>query len=166
MLGKHTLNPDEKTELKVTFETEGRPGPFQKNVTFATNIPGSETVEVFSIKGTVREAPGAKIRVEPRKIVLQGIEVSEGKKQIVSVTNEGSMPLAIALIRSKDGSRVYFDGKKQGNIVVEPNQTTSLELKLAAKKEQSQDYILIESNAKNAGKTGYFLVVQYNGAGN
>jgi hypothetical protein len=57
MLGKHTLNPDEKTDLKVVFETEGRPGPFEKTVTFSTNITGLETVEVFHMKGMVREAP-------------------------------------------------------------------------------------------------------------
>jgi hypothetical protein len=166
MLGKHTLNPDEKTELKVVFETEGRPGPFEKKVIFSTNLPGLETVEVFHIKGMVREAPAAKIRVEPRKISLQGIEASEGKKQIVAGTNEGSLPLTIVRIQSRDGSIVYFDGKKQGNIVIESNQTKSIELQFAGKKNQSQEYILIESNAKNAGKTGYFLTVQYGAAAN
>jgi hypothetical protein len=166
MLGKHALNPDEKTDLKVVFETEGRPGPFQKIVTFGTNLPGLETVEVFSIKGMVREAPAAKIRAEPRKIVLRGIEGSEGKKQAVSITNEGSIPLTIARIQSRDGSTVYFDGTKQGDIVIEPGQMKSIELKLPAKKELSQEYILIESNAKNVGKTGYFLIVQYSGADN
>jgi hypothetical protein len=164
MLGKHALNPDEKTELKVVFETEGRPGPFEKKVIFATNIPGLETVEVFSIKGMVKEAPAAKMRVEPRKIVLQGTEVNEGKNQVLSIANDGSIPLAVTMIRSRGAATVYFDGKKQGNIVVEPGQMKNIELKLAAKKEQSQEYILIESNAKNAGKTGYILVVQYSGS--
>jgi hypothetical protein len=92
--------------------------------------------------------------------------VSEGKRQILSVTNEGSIPLTIGLIHSRDGSTVYFDGERQGNIVIEPGQTKNIELQLAAKKEQSQEYILIVSNAKNTGKTGYFLLIQYSGAGN
>jgi hypothetical protein len=167
MLGKHTLNPDEKTDLKVTFETEGRPGPFQKKVTFTTNVPELDNVEVFSIKGVVKETPAAKILVEPRKVLLQGIEISAGKKQNFSVTNQGSISLIITRIHSKDGTTVYFDAGTHGEMIVEPNQTKSLELELPAKKgEGSQEYILVESNARNAGKAGYFIIVQYSGAGN
>ena len=161
MLGKHTLAPNEKTELKVNFDTAGRPGPFQKKVTFTTNIPNQENIEVFSIMGTVKEAPAAKILVTPRRIILDGAELSTGKKQILSLTNQGSLPLMITRIYLKDGNTVYFDGLKDGDIVIESGQTETIEIELAAGKSegQAQDYILIDSNAKNAGKTGYFLIV-------
>ena len=125
MLGKHTLEPNEKTDLKVTFETEGRPGSFQKTVTFSTNIPGQEKIEVFSMKGMVKEAPAAKIVVQPRRIVLNEAELNAGKEQTLPISNQGSIPLIITRIRSKDGNTVYFDGEKEGNIVIESNQTNS-----------------------------------------
>ncbi len=167
MLGKHILEPNEKTQLKVNFDTEGRPGPFQKKVTFSTNIQGSENIEVFSISGTVKEAPAAKIVVKPRRIILEGPELSAGKKQALSVTNNGSLPLTITRIYSKDGKAIYFDGTTDGVIVIESGQTDIIEIELAAARSegQPQDYILIDSNAKNAGKTGYFLIVQYGKTG-
>ena len=157
------MEPSEKTELKVTYKTEGSPGIFRKGVILSTSIPGHEKIEIFSMKGEVLEAPGAKISVEPRRIVLEGSERSTGKKQVISVTNNGTLPLEITRIHSKDGKTVYFDGDKEGILVVEPAQTKTLELRVAAdsEKEPKRDFILIDSNAKNAGQTGYFLLVQY-----
>ena len=150
MLGKHTLEPHEKTELKVTYSTSGRPGLFEKKVTFTTNIPGEEKIDIFTMSGDVREAPSAKISVKPRRVVLDESERGTGKKQAFSITNSGSLPLDITNIRFRDGSTVFF-------------QTKTLELQLPPDSgtEPSQKYILIECNARNAGESGYFLIVQY-----
>ena len=163
MLGKHTLNPNEKTELKVVYPTAGRPGPFEKKVILTTNIPGYEKIEIFMIKGQVQEAPGAKIVVLPRKVVLAGEERSAGKKQAFSVTNEGSLPLVITDIRSKDGKTIYYDGSKSGNITIEPAQTKTIELQLPGNngEKEERELILIRSNAKNAGESGIFIMIQY-----
>ena len=163
MLGKHTLNPNEKTELKVSYATAGRPGPFEKTVTFTTNIPEHEKIEIFMMKGEVLEAPGAKIAVVPRRVVLAGTERSAGKKQAFSFTNEGSLPLVITDIRSKDGKTVYYDGSKEGNITIEPAQTKTIELQLAGNsgEKEERELILIRSNAKNAGESGLFIMIQY-----
>jgi hypothetical protein len=163
MLGKHTLNPNETTELKVNFATKGRPGPFEKKVIFTTNIPGQEKIEIFMMKGEVKEAPGAKIAVTPRRVVLEGAEITAGKKQAFSFTNEGSLPLVITGIRSKDGKTVYYDGAKNGNITIEPAQTKTIELQLMGKSDEKaeRELILIDSNATNAGTSGLFLMIQY-----
>ncbi len=163
MLGKHTLNPNEKTELKVVYATAGRPGPFEKRITFTTNIPGNEKIEIFMLKGEVKEAPGAKIAVVPRRVVLAGAERSTGKKQAFSMTNEGSLPLVITGMRSKDGKTVYYDGSKEGNITIEPAQTKTIELQLPGNsgEKEEREFILILSNAKNAGESGLFIMVQY-----
>jgi len=163
MLGKHRLDPNEKAELKVTFTTEGSPGIFRKGVILSTNIPGHEDIDIFSIKGEVLEAPGAKIAVKPRRISIEATERSTGKTQIISVTNDGSLPLQISRIRSKDGKTVYFDGDKEGIFIVEPAQTKTMELRVQADtgEESKRDFIMIDSNAKNAGESGYFLLLQY-----
>ena len=163
MLGKHRLEPNEKTELKVTYTTEGSPGIFRKGVILSTNIPGHEKVDIFTIKGDVLEAPGAKISVKPRRISIEGTERSIGKTQTISVTNDGSLPLEISRIRSKDGKTVYFNGEEEGIFVVEPAQTKTMELLVKADngEEAKRDFILIDSNAKNAGESGYFLILQY-----
>jgi hypothetical protein len=163
MLGKHTLAPNEKTELKVSYTTAGSPGPFEKHVIFTTNIPGHEKIEIFMMKGEVKEAPGAKIAVVPRKVMLAGAERSTGKKQVFSVTNEGSLPLVITGIRSKDDKTVYYDGSKAGNITIEPAQTKTIELQLPGNKgdKDEREFILMHSNAKNTGASGLLIMIQY-----
>jgi hypothetical protein len=164
MLGKHTLDPNEKTELKVSYATDGRPGPFEKHVIFTTNIPGQEKIEIFIMKGEVQEAPGAKIAAVPRRVILAEAERRTGKKQVFSVTNEGSLPLVITDIRSKDGKTVYYDGSKAGNITIEPAQTKTVELQLPGNNgdKEERELILIHSNAKNAGESGLVIMIQYN----
>ena len=130
MLGKHTLAAGEKTELLVTYITQGRPGPFDKKVTFSTNIPGEEKIEIFSLYGDVREAPGAKIAVAPRRVTIEGDALNAGKRQVFSVKNEGSLPLVIKNMQSKDGKNVYFDGTRDGDITVEPGKDMDVELQL------------------------------------
>ena len=163
MLGKHTLNAGEKAELKVTYETTGRPGIFEKTVTFTTNIPDQEKIEIFSMKGNVLEAPSAKISVNPRRVVLEGAERDTGRKQTFAITNEGSLPLEITRIHLKDGPTVYFDGAREGNLVIGPQQTKTVEIQLDPDTgtDQVQKLILIECNARNAGESGYFLIVRY-----
>ena len=163
MLGKHILNPNEKTELKVSYDTDGRPGPFEKRVTLTTNIPGYEKIDIFMLKGEVLEAPGAKIEVTPRRIVLAGTERNTGKGQTFTVANQGSLPLVITEIVSRDGKTVYYDGAKEGNITIEPAQTKTIELQLPGNsgEKEEREFILIHSNAKNAGESGLFLLIQY-----
>ena len=163
MLGKHTLAPNEKTEIKVSYDTEMRPGPFEKYISLTTNIPGHEEIDIFVFRGNVEEAPGAKIVVAPRRVVLEGTERGAGKKQAFSITNEGALPLVITDIRSDDGKTVYFDGSKAGNITIEPDQTKTRELQLPGidGDEEKGEYILIRSNARNAGNSGFHIMIQY-----
>ena len=164
MLGKHTLAAGEKTELQVTYLTQGRPGPFDKKVIFSTNIPGEEKIEIFGLIGDVREAPGAKIAVQPRRVTIEGDDLDAGKKQAFSLKNEGSLPLVIKNMRSKDGKNIYYDGSKNGDITVEPGKELNVELQLKKRSDvdSNSELILIESNAINAGSSGLFLMIQYN----
>lgn len=164
MLVKHTLNAGEKTELEVSYATEGRPGIFEKSVVFTTNIPDREKIEIFHMKGDVLEAPSAKIAVEPRRVVIDGAERDTGKKQAFAITNEGTLPLEITRIYEKDGDAVYFDGAESGNMIVGPGETETMDIELGPEpgSEKVQKLILVACNARNAGKTGYFLIVRYN----
>jgi hypothetical protein len=159
MLGKHTLAPNEKTELKVSYATAERPGPFEKQITFSTNIPGHEKIEIFMMKGEVQEAPGAKIAIVPRRVTIAGSERRTGKTQAFSVTNEGSLPLVITDIQSKDGKTVYYDGSKAGNITIEPAQTKTIPLQLPGNNgdKEEREFLLMHSNAKN----GAVVMIQY-----
>ena len=64
----------------------------------------------------------------------------------------------------KDGTSVFYDGASEGNLVIEPNQVKTIDIQLDPDTgtEQVQKLILIECNARNAGASGYFLIVRYN----
>lgn len=162
MLGKHTLAPKEKTYLKITFNTVDSPGPFLKTVTMSTNIPAQKETKV-SIEGTVAEAPGAKIQVTPRKVSLGTIQAGTIRKQDFTVTNVGALPLTVSKIYSRGTGNIYFNGAEKGNIVIEPGTTRRIDLAIIVDKEPGhyQEFIVIESNAKNSTKRGYMIIVQY-----
>lgn len=163
MLGKHTLNPGEKTELKAVFETAGRPGIFRKTVTLSTNIPGQEEIEAFVMTGTVKETPSAKIQVDPRKVVFDGTEPGMVRPQIFSVKNTGTIPLIITKIYGQGSNILYFDGTKEGNIVIEPDKIKKIELQLRVEngEKQSEELIVIVSNARNTQKGNYMIMIQF-----
>lgn len=158
-LGKQTLKPREKTTLKIIYSTADRPGIFRKNITIETDITGQEEVE-FEVSGTVKEAPGAKIQVTPRKVDAGSIKTGSRKKLTLSVNNNGALPLIIRKIFEKGGEAVYFDGAKKGDIVIEAGKTRQLEIDYnRVKSGQFTDVVLIDSNAKNAPKGGFAFMI-------
>lgn len=158
MLGKHTLKPGEKTELKATFATKNLPGPFEKIITIETDIPGQQQIELF-MTGTVREAPGPKIAVTPRKTNLGVLQAGEKKKQIIAVTNPGALPLTITAVSAKQGSGVSVSAVSLP-VTIAAGEKADLELTVTTEKQGAfNERILIESNAKNAPKSGFIIFV-------
>jgi hypothetical protein len=165
VLGKHTLASREKTSLQVVFDTKDSPGSFQKTATITTSAPSVQELEV-TMKGSVKEAPAAKIRVAPRRIDLGSITVGSAHKRELTITNEGSLSLEIRKIYEKGTSVIYFDGGKDGEMQIEPGKTRKLEITLRPGKsgDKVQELIIIDSNAKNATKGGYVIMVLYSGS--
>jgi hypothetical protein len=149
--------------MDVSYATEGRPGIFEKQVTFTTNLPDQEKIEIFSMKGNVLEAPSAKIAVDPRRVVIKGKERNTGITQSFAITNEGTLPLEIRRIALKDEPTVFYDSAVSGSLVIEPGQTKTIDINLEPESgtERVQKLILVECNARNAGSTGYFMIVRY-----
>jgi hypothetical protein len=166
MLGKHTLRPAEKTSLNIVYQTTDRPGPFSKIVTLTTDSSDQQEIEV-TVEGTVREMPAANIAVHPRKIVLEGSESGMPVKREFTVSNSGKTPLEITKVFSKATGTVIFDSSKDGAFTVEPQKTKKLELQLRPRVigEKSRELVVIESNAKNAPKSGYVIMIEH-GHGN
>ncbi len=165
MLGKHTLGPKETTSLKIIFATEGRPGPFRKTVTLSIDGPTVEEMEI-AMEGTVREAPVPKIKVVPRRVDLGG--VAEGKiiEQEFAVTNTGTVPLVVSRISAQLSRKVFFPESKEERMVIAPGATKKLKLPLKVDRPSGEyeEEVLIESNAKNAPKGGYVIMVRNDGS--
>jgi hypothetical protein len=158
-LGTQTLKPGEKTTLKIVYSTVDRPGIFKKNITIETDIKGQEEVEM-EVVGNVREAPGAKIQVTPRKVDIGSIKAGVSQKITLAINNGGALPLVIKKIFGKTTGTLYFDGAKLGDVRVEAGKTQKLEIEYKpVKSGQFTDVVLIDSNAKNAPKGGFALMI-------
>jgi len=158
VLGKHTLKPGEKTELKVTFVTINAPGPFEKIVTIDIDAPEKKQYEVI-MTGTVKEAPGPKISILPRRSDLGILKLGEKKKQKIAVTNPGERPLTITAAKTKSGASIAVVADTLPATIA-AGQTANVELTIEAGKQGAfSERILVESNAKNAPKTGFVILI-------
>ncbi|MBN1848328.1 MAG: DUF1573 domain-containing protein [Deltaproteobacteria bacterium] len=153
------MKSEEETILKIIYQTLNRPGPFEKRVFLFTNIPDQKEITI-TIKGMVREAPVPKIRVEPRKLRLGLINTNSVSNLSCRITNEGREPLTITKIHMIEGDTVYFDGKKQGNLVIKPKESTSIKIDFTPMTEGPfTRVIFFETNAKNARNGRYAIMV-------
>ncbi len=159
MLGKHTLKSGEKTELKITYNTTGRPGVFRKDIDVETDSSGQEEMHL-SMQGTVKEMPGPKIQVTRRKLDLGTIKTGESKDLTINVTNTGEIPLDVKKIVGQGSEHVYFDGVNGGDIIIDPGKSRSVILTVKpVQTGKFADRVAIQSNAKNAPKGGFIIMV-------
>jgi hypothetical protein len=158
VLGKHSLGPKEKTSLRIVFDTTGSPGLFRKIATLTTNSPGEEELEV-TVEGSVIEAPCAKIQTAPRRVDLGSVSPGPLNMKPLAVSNPGSLPLVITKIYTKGTN----DSHVSGSLTLTPGETKTVEVAIHASPEPGdhEETIVIESNAKNAPKGGYLVLVRY-----
>ena len=97
MLGKHRLNPKEDAVLKIIYDTDGRPGPFEKRIYLLTDSLVQPKLDI-TLKGEVLPAPSALIRVEPRKINIGLVQKGTQNEIGLKVSNEGNQSLEIRKI--------------------------------------------------------------------
>jgi hypothetical protein len=109
--------------------------------------------------GTVKEAPGPKIAITPRKTDLGILKPGEKKKQIIAVTNPGELPLTITAVSTKKGAGVIAVAESLP-VTITAGQKADLELAITAGRQGAfNERIMIESNAKNAPKSGFVIFV-------
>ena len=159
------MKPQEETVLKIIYQTIDRPGPFEKRVILFTDIPEQQQISIV-VKGKVNEAPVAKIKVEPRKLQLDTVDLDSVSPLCYRITNEGSEPLVISKIHRVEDGAVYFDGKKDGNLVIKPKEIKVLDLGFKpAEKGRFTQVIFFETNARNARNGRYAIMIMGEAAG-
>jgi len=106
--------------------------------------------------GEVREAPSAKIQVDPRRIditVPQGTE----QRQIITIRNTGNLPLVIKKIYSQETGKVYLEPRPE--LVIEPGKSVTSEINIIRRVQgMFREMIVVETNARNA-LNGRFMIM-------
>ena len=158
MLGKHQLDPEEDTSLKIVYQTDGRPGPYEKRVYLITNSTVQPRL-VVTLKGEVLPASAARMKVEPRKIRIGSLPKGSQKDITFRVSNEGNQPLKITNIHSATGKSLVFP-KKEMKVLIPPEASMNFEITfqttIAA---PFTEVLFIDSNARNALGGQYAVMV-------
>ena len=158
MLGKHRLSPKEDAVLKIIYDTDGRPGPFEKRIYLITDSLVQPKLDI-TLKGEVLPAPAALIRVEPRKIDIGYLQRGSEKKIAFKVSNEGNQSLEIKKVYSATGKSLFIlKGEPRKNIP--PKEFTELEITFQPTTTGPfAEVLLIDSNARNALNGQYAVMV-------
>jgi hypothetical protein len=111
----------------------------------------------ITLEGQVKEKPCAKIQVTPRRIDLGVLKAGSEKKQDVTISNVGTLPLEISKISGKESNTIHFEGK----LVIVPGASASREVAFKASKiGPFTETILIQSNARNATRAGFIVLAK------
>ena len=158
MLGKHQLDPKEDAVLKIIYDTDGRPGPYEKRIYLLTDSLVQPKLEI-TLKGEVLPAPAARIKVEPRKINVGFLQKGSQKTIGFKVSNEGDQPLDITKIHSATGNSLVIRKSEEGKRIP-PKEFTELEITFQpAAIGPFVEVFLIDSNARNALSGQYAVMV-------
>ena len=158
MLGKHQLDPKEEAVLKIIYDTDGRPGPYEKRIYLITDSLVQPKL-VITLKGEVLPAPAARIKVEPRKIDIGFLQRGSEKKIDFKISNEGNQSLEITKIYSATGKSVVIRIGEAGKRIP-PKEFTELEITFQTTAiGPFVEVFLIDSNARNALDGQYAVMV-------
>ena len=158
MLGKHRLNPKEDAVLKIIYDTDGRPGPYEKRIYLITNSIVQPKLEI-TLKGEVLPAPAARIKVEPRKINIGFLRKGSQNKIDLRVSNEGNQSLEITKVYSATGKSLVIR-KSEAKKCIPPKESTELEITFQTTAiGPFVEVFLIDSNARNALNGQYAVMV-------
>jgi uncharacterized membrane protein len=158
VLGKHQLNPKEDSVLKIIYNTDGRPGPYEKRVYLITNSLVQPKLEI-TLKGEVLPAPAALIKVEPRKTDIGFLQKGSQKTIDFRVSNEGNQALEITKIYSATGKSLVIRKSEEKKRL--PSKEFA-ELQITFQTDAIGPFIevfLIDSNARNALNGQYAVMV-------
>jgi uncharacterized membrane protein len=158
VLGKHRLGPKEDAVLKIVYDTDGRPGPYEKRIYLLTNSLVQPKLDI-TLKGEVLPAPAALIRVEPRKINVGFLQKGSQKDIEFKVSNEGNQPLEITEIHSATGKGLVVR-KGEAKKGIPPKESTEVEITFQSNTiGPFVEVLLIDSNARNALNGQYAVMV-------
>jgi len=157
ILGSKTVAPGQTTEVKLTYDSKGRPGKFNRQAYIHSNDPDEPAKKITISGDVVKRTP------EPAKISLEGsldigvIEAGNPNRTELKITNAGGQDLIILEI--EEGRHTTTDTEDSPPTIA-PGSSYNLKLSISSpKKGVLSDTIVIISNAgrKEVAISGYLL---------
>ena len=106
--------------------------------------------------GQVEPIPMGVIEMVPRKTEIGSLALNKARSVSIVLKNTGDAQLTVTKISSQKFNTVYFDGEKNGPVVIPAGQTQTIQILIAPTKAgRFLDSILIFSDARNDIGNGY-----------
>lgn len=97
--GRNEIPPGESGAIRVTYNTNGRPGHATKTVTVVTNDPNNQNVVLTFEVEVIRE-----IDINPGQVYFYNVKKGEAKVQSVTILAKPGMPLKVLEAKSVNGA--------------------------------------------------------------
>lgn len=139
----------------ITYNTFKYDGKFDKTVSVFTGHEGKDET-VIRLVGYVDPIPMGVIELAPRKTELGNLAANKNNEVQIVLKNTGNAVLTVSRIVSQKFKTVYFDGEKEGPIVLAAGQHRTVKIVINPPEPgRFLDSILIFSDARNDIGKGY-----------
>lgn len=154
-MDKTVLAPGETSAMVITYHTFKFPGKFDKTVHVFSGSDG-KTEDVIHILGYVNPIPMGVMEMDPRKVELGTLAAGRDNTVKLFVANTGDAPMKVSGVESQKFHKVYWQGEE----IVAPGQTATLELTISPEKAgRFLDIVMVHSDARNDIGKGYKAVL-------
>ena len=141
--------------MVITYNTFKYDGKFDKTVNIFTGSEGKDET-VIRLVGMVDPIPMGVIEMAPRKTEVGELVLNKDNTIQIVLKNTGNAPLTMSQIASQKFNKVYYDGEKEGPIVIPAGQQRTVKIIIVPPKAgRFLDSILIFSDARNDIGNGY-----------
>ncbi len=158
ILSKKELNPGEKGEIQVKFNTQGYYGEQNKFIYVESNDP-SESVKQLMISASIEVPPSPKIELDSYTIdlglVLEGEELSTE----FNISNTGELELAVTPFH-KDAVFFIRGRKLSPPLKVAAGKTEQVEVRMPARKKKGlvREFVRLQSNDQRRSTLSLYLL--------
>ncbi len=139
----------------ITYNTFKYDGKFDKTINIFSGSEGKDET-VIRLVGTVEPIPMGIIEMAPRKTEVGALALNKDNPVQIVLKNTGNAPLTMSRVTSQKFNKVYYDGEKNGPIVIPAGQQRPVKFMIVPPKAgRFLDSILIFSDARNDIGNGY-----------
>ena len=104
--------------------------------------------------------PMGVIEVDPRKANLGTLKLNARQTVKFTVYNKGTAPLKISKVYLQKSGTVQFDGKKNGDLIIDQGKNKQITASFDVKKTgRFLELVIFECDARNSSKKGYKTIM-------
>jgi hypothetical protein len=158
ILTKKELDPGEKSEIQVTFNTRGYYGEQNKFIYVESNDPSHSAVQLM-VSASIEVPPSPEIELDSYQKDLGLILEGEDIRTEFAVRNNGELELTVTPFH-KDAAFFVRDRKLNPPLEIKAGDTAKVEIRIPARKKTGmvREFVRLQSNDPRRATLSLYLV--------